>query len=109
MHIPQIREALSWVPLKLKPSLNGIELSVATGFFYQYNDRTFLITNYHVVSGRHPDTGSTLHSGGMCPDSLVLGVPANAGVHEQSGAQLLQWRWHTLSLYRDDGVEKPVW
>lgn len=109
MHVTQIREALSWVPLKLKPSLNGKEISVATGFFYQHNDRTFLITNYHVVSGRHPDSGAALHPSGWYPDSLVLGVPTNAGIHEQSGSQILGWKWHTLPLYTSDAIAKPVW
>lgn len=109
MHIPQIREALSWVPLKLKPSVNGNELSVATGFFYQHDARSFLITNYHVVSGRHPDTGEVLHSNGYCPDSMGLGVATDSGKHEQSGAQLLQWKWRTLSLFTQDEPVKPIW
>jgi hypothetical protein len=95
--------------LKLKPSWNGKELSVATGFFYQHNGRSFLITNYHVVSGRHPDSGTVLDPSGLCPDSLVLGVATDSGVHEQSGAQILQWKWRTLSLYTHDDIGKPVW
>jgi hypothetical protein len=109
MHISQIREELSFVPLKLKPSFNGQELSVATGFFYQHNVRSFLITNYHVVSGRHPDSGAVLDPRGSCPDSLVLGIASVAGIHEQSGAQIIQWKWMTLSLYNKDEIAKPVW
>ncbi len=60
MHIPQIREALSWVPLQVKPSVNDKELSVVTGFVYEHNGRSFLVTNYYVVSGRHPETGVVL-------------------------------------------------
>lgn len=109
MHIPQIREALSWVPLKLKPSVNGKELAVATGFFYQHNGRSFLITNYHVVSGRHPETGAVLHPSGRCPDSIVLGVATDAGRHEQSGAQIIKWKWLTLSLFAEAEPTKPIW
>jgi hypothetical protein len=109
MHIPQVREPLSWVPVKLKPSFNGKELSVATGFFYQHNGRSFFITNYHVASGRHPESGRVLDPTGLCPDSLVLGVATNSGVHEDSGAQILQWKWLTLSLYTNDDITKPVW
>ena len=74
MTVPQIREALSWVPLKLKPSANGRDLSIATGFFYQHNDRSFLITNYHVVRGVDPNTGTILDSKGAIPDTLTLGA-----------------------------------
>ena len=49
MRIPQIREAMSWVPVRLKPSRGGKQLSVATGFFYEHNGRTFLVTNYRIV------------------------------------------------------------
>jgi hypothetical protein len=108
MHIPRIRELLSWVPLKLKPSVNGNELSVATGFFYEHNGRSFLITNYHVVSGRHPETGAVLHPSGSCPDSIVLAVATDSGKHEQSGAQI-QWKRWTLSLLAEDEPAKPIW
>jgi hypothetical protein len=109
MHIPQIREAMSWVPLKLKPSRRGNQLSVATGFFYEHNERSFLITNYHVVSGRHPETGETLHSKGLCPDSIVLGIATVADHHGSPGAQLVQWKWLTLSLFTAGGTGKPIW
>ncbi len=109
MHIPQIREAMSWVPLKLKPSFDGKELSVATGFFYEHNERSFLITNYHVVSGRHPETGDILHPHGLCPDSMVLGVATAANYHGPSGAQLLHWKWISLPLYTEGGEGKPIW
>ncbi len=109
MRIPQVREALSWVPVKLKPSVNGFELSIATGFVYQHNGRGFLITNYHVVSGRHPDTGAVLHSSGACPDAVTIGIPTDAGEHEPSGASILEWKWRTLRLYSQDEPTKRVW
>jgi hypothetical protein len=109
MHIPQIREALSWVPLKVKPTANGNEMSVATGFFYLHNSREFLITNYHVVSGLHPDTGKLIHSSGFCPDALVLGVATDAENHPETGAQALQWQWKSLALYFNNDPSKPVW
>jgi hypothetical protein len=106
--MPEVREGLSWVPLKLKPSLNGQQLSVATGFFYEHHERSFLITNYHVVSGRHPDTGTCLDPMAHCPDALVLGVPERP----DKDAQVVQWRWRTLQLYTAETEEarpKPVW
>jgi len=109
MHIPQVREALSWVPIKVKPSFDGTELSVATGFFYQHHAGTFLITNYHVVNGRHPETGEILHRYGGCPDSLVLGVATDAGDHKQTGARIVQWKWLTLRLFAGGDSKEPVW
>jgi Trypsin-like peptidase domain len=109
MKIPQIREALSWVPLKVKPTVNGEELSIATGFLYQHNGRAFLITNYHVVSGRHPETGRVLHPSGYCPDSIVLDVATDAGKHEQSGKRITKWEWRTLSLFSEAEPAKHIW
>lgn len=109
MSIPQIHEALSWVPVKLKPSLNGEQLSVATGFFYQHNSGLFLITNYHVVSGRHPGTGENLNSMGLRPDSLVIGVPTSIGERNESGAEMVRWIWGTLPLYTNNEITKPIW
>ncbi len=100
---------MSWVPLKLKPSRGGNQLSVATGFFYEHNGRSFLITNYHVVSGRHPETGKALHSKELCPDSIVLGVATVGDHHGSPGAQLVQWKWLTLPLFTAGETGKPVW
>jgi hypothetical protein len=108
MHAPQIREALSWVPLKLKISANGQERSIATGFFYEHQGRTLLITNYHVVSGRHPDTDSVLDPDGVIPDTLILGVATSVAKAQPSDPEAIQWQWKQLPLYtEDDG--KPIW
>lgn len=109
MYIPQIREEMSWVPVKLKPSRDGKRLSVATGFFYEHDGRTFLVTNYHVVSGRHPETDEILDPNGICPDSLVLGVATEVDNYGVSGAQLIQWKWLTLPLLTAGASRKPTW
>ena len=103
----EIREALSWVPLKLKTSANGHELSIATGFFYQHNGRSFLITNFHVVSGTNPNTGAILHSGGAIPDSITLGVASKE--RNTAGAEGVRWRWRQLALYTTINAHEPIW
>ena len=107
MTVPQIREALSWVPLKLKPSANGRDLSIATGFFYQHNDRSFLITNYHVVRGVDPNTGTILDSKGAIPDTLTLGVATSD--KRLAGPKLVRWKWILLPLYTGGDEPKPIW
>ncbi len=94
------------MPLKLKTSANGHELSLATGFFYQYNERSFLITNYHVVAGINPNTGTILHSGGAVPDTITLGVASKE--NNAAGTAMVRWRWRQLSLYSGDNRE-PIW
>ena len=108
MHVPQIREALTWVPLQLRTSANGKELSIATCFFYQHKERSFLVTNHHVVSGRHPDTNNVLDPDGNVPDTLILGVATSADKSHQSAPEKLQWKWRELPLYTN-GESEPIW
>lgn len=50
--------SLRSVPLRIL--CNNESLGDATGFFWTDNGETFLITNWHVVTGRHPDTREAL-------------------------------------------------
>ena len=47
-------------------------LGEATGFFCQFRQRTFLVTNWHVVSGRHFRTRKALHCSRALPGSLTV-------------------------------------
>jgi hypothetical protein len=60
--------------LLIEPRVHGIALGTATGFVVQREraGRAYLVTNWHVVTGRRPDTGELLsHSGGV-PDELAI-------------------------------------
>lgn len=103
--IPQIREKLSWVPVKLGLHANGNEIGCATGFFYAHNKRTFLVTNWHVVTGINPNTSTVLHSGGAVPDTLALCVSGTKTT--ANGGQGVRWTWRNLSLLDSDN--KPIW
>ena len=112
MHIPTIREKLSWGSFQLKTSVNGTQVSAATGFFYEFDNREFLITNYHVVSGRHPETGKPLHRMSAIPDSVEICIPTSTQINaEDSGQQptKMKWEWKSLRLFEDGDDEKPIW
>ena len=47
-------------------------LGEASGFFCQLQGRTFLVTNWHVVSGRHFQTRQALHHSRALPGSLTV-------------------------------------
>lgn len=49
---------------------NSNPLGVATGFFLKYCNEWYLISNWHVFSGRNPTTGQPLDSGFGVPDCL---------------------------------------
>lgn len=46
------------------------KLGMATGFFYPYDDRLYLITNWHVVSGKNSETGKALDKNCLYPNNL---------------------------------------
>ena len=74
----------------------------ATGFLAANDQQSHcaLITNRHVVTGRHQDTGECLHSQGGIPDNVVIYFHKNA---ESIG----DWKPIALPLFRPDG--SPYW
>jgi hypothetical protein len=71
--------------------------------FLAANDREShcaLITNRHVVTGRHQDTGECLHTRGGIPDNIVIHF-------HKAGDDIGEWKPITLPLYRTDDI--PYW
>jgi hypothetical protein len=62
--------SLTTLPLVQLCKGNGIGLG--TSFFYKHQDRTFLVSNWHVFSGRNPYNGQSLHKHAATPDAFSL-------------------------------------
>lgn len=59
--------------LLLRLQGNGNDLGTATGCVARRAGRSFLITNWHVLAGRRPDTGQAIHlTPGAVPDTVVI-------------------------------------
>jgi hypothetical protein len=99
----RLADKVTRVPLRVDPHFEETPLGVATGFFFRGPTGTFLVTNWHVVSGRHPKSLACLSPTGGLPDRLRLTMPYNVA---QPPAMVFQWRWSDLRLYNDG---KPVW
>ncbi len=90
------------------------QISSATGYFYLHNDIVYLITNWHVVTGRHADSFELIDKkyGGI-PDNLVvhLPVPQVRGFDKPVFATVKAP--YSASLYEDSGKtdtpEMPIW
>jgi hypothetical protein len=106
MNPPKITDNLSFVPLKLQMSFRETKLAIGTGFFYKLDERTHLVTTWHNVTGRHPETNQPLHSEGGIPDRMTIGVPYD---FEKDGLQGIEWKWRKVSLYTDDQMQCPAW
>jgi hypothetical protein len=65
---------LASIPLTLL--CRGNPLSTGTGFFHAHAGIHYLVSNWHVFSGRHPDTGQTFQKMGATPDKVRMPVHA---------------------------------
>lgn len=92
-------DPLSLTSLYLKLNVNGSGLSTATGIVVEYDGKYFLITNWHVLSGRNPETGQ--------PMSPTAGIPNEVRIAHHIKSRLGEWRFHGESLQASDG--SPRW
>lgn len=60
--------SLTAIPIKAKKG--EATLGPATGFFYAFDNKLFLISNWHVFAGRNPYTGQPLLENGAIPDRI---------------------------------------
>lgn len=51
---------------------NGQKMGSATGFFLKHENRVYLVSNWHVFSGREPRSGQPKHIEGAIPDELNI-------------------------------------
>lgn len=56
----------------LTPEWENKALASATGFIVVHGDGLYLITNWHVASGRNVESGEALSSHGVTPDSIQI-------------------------------------
>lgn len=84
---------------------NGQTLATATGFIVETESAPLLITNRHVVRGRHQDNDSVLHPSAGIPDDIEITYIENT--------HPLTWGKRVERLLGDDGVprwiEHPSW
>jgi hypothetical protein len=75
-------------------------MAAATGFIVEYESIYYLITNWHVVSGRRSDDGQPMAPHGGLPDKIEIW-------HNHIGAvNLISWV-PTIERLVDDNDEKP--
>jgi hypothetical protein len=66
-------DAFSSAALFVVPKFNDTPLGTATGFLWYTRERKhFLVTNWHVLSGRNQENGVCTHSQGGIPNSVTV-------------------------------------
>lgn len=84
---------------KLDMLCNGNLLGSATGFFFKLSENWYIVTNWHVFSGRDPRTGQPRHHSGAVPDEFRFYFNEVIG-------DKLKTSWAGYSLWHED---KPTW
>jgi hypothetical protein len=92
---PQTRlDYLSVRSLLLELTSNNVCLGTATGFVVEKNSKYYLVTNWHVITGRRPDTGVPMDPQGRTPDQVKI-------LHNTKN-KLGNWHWVTENLFDPD-------
>jgi hypothetical protein len=89
--------SLTTVPLSLY--FNETYLSDATGFIWQVGRQNYLITNWHVVTARHAQTGKSLNSHGGRPNKI----------HALFNTRIQQFLKQPHIINIRDADDKPLW
>ena len=76
-------------------------ISSGSGFVYQRHESLYLITNWHNVAGRNPETGQCLSETLAIPDIVSLPVR----LRENPG----NWQREQIRLYSDNAMQNPAW
>lgn len=95
---------LSVCPLNMKRRHEGdiVASAIGTGFLWKANEQWCLITNWHNVTGEHPETGKLLS--GFIPNEITLSLKIL--IEERDGQKLIGSQDKTIELYKND---EPVW
>jgi hypothetical protein len=65
----------SSVAVLVRPKCDDLRLAQASGFLWRHDGQIFLVSNWHVLSGRNPLTGQPLDTrNGACPNRIELGL-----------------------------------
>lgn len=90
----------SFQSVRVQAGVGDVPLSTATGFIVlRPSSEPILITNWHVVAGRHTQTRRPLHSSAAVPDVLKI-------AHNVAGS-IGTWIIKTEQLYDEAG--EPLW
>jgi hypothetical protein len=72
-------------------------LGTATGFVVQKGNNHYLVTNWHVISGRHPEINQISSPSGDTPDALLVwhhGKQLGAGLEKEKSC-MMRKGWNT--------------
>lgn len=93
-------DPLSCASVFIEPCFNDTVLSSATGFILKYKTSKFIITNWHVVTGKDAETKE-------CLDKNNLAIPNNIRVYFHEKNNLGKWIAKKIELI--DSNDNELW
>ncbi len=104
-------DAYSLSSFHVAPMYNEIKISNgATAFLYKRNERAFLISNWHVFSGRNRFSGQPLNTNGAIPNKFVFPViPSSKYVNENPDSNFLLKTQISISYNLLNEYGEPNW
>ena len=87
-----LRNPLSQCPFQILQFDSEEFIGAGTGFFYEHAEQSFLITNWHIISGISPSTKTAKHPQGRTPEHLQVKFVTIAadGIHASPVAQRVE-------------------
>jgi hypothetical protein len=107
--MPMVIDEFSTKPLYLETFRENIGIGVATGFLVKKNALYYLITNWHVVTGRNPYNNQALVAGTSNPNILKVWFHGTVlGQWVQNEIRLIDAAGNKLWLEHPRGIEVDV-
>lgn len=98
----RVQSYASRVSIHLEMFSGDQPLGTGTGFLlHSLDERMFLVTNWHVLAGRNPDTGECLHAQAAVPDRVKI--------FHHSGESIEKREPRMEPLYGAEGGNSPRW
>ncbi|WGD31879.1 trypsin-like peptidase domain-containing protein [Ancylobacter sp. WKF20] len=93
---------LSYTTTKIRVLFNEFEIGTGTGFIVNFAGHYAMVTNLHVLSGRHAITGQPLHRMGSLPNRISFHVTAFSKEKSSLGSfESLNFKEIIVDLYDD--------
>ena len=90
---------LSFSSIFIEPMFGETRLGIATGFIWEYENVNYLVTNWHVMTGFHPETKQSISENGSTPDILRIWL--------HTVERLGKWKTYDVGLFDNQG--RPRW
>jgi hypothetical protein len=104
-----LTNTLSLVPIRIEMCFHNEVLATGTAFTYTFQEKTYLITNWHNVTGREPDKLKCKHTESALPNCITANIPYITGGNNKPTK--IRWEKYPVALYKDTGdtTSQAVW